>query len=112
MKDIKYITIHGPATCYKAIIFRLGDHPLEQKAGYGSPRYIGMIILDPDYRKVLIDDKGGYPPWALQIVNLDPNNWVLSLGWETVLKKFDEIPDGGNIEVTPESVKITDKWHF
>jgi len=112
MKDIKYITIHGPATCYKAIIFRLGDHPLEHKAGYGSPQYIGMWIINPDFRRVLIDDKDGYPPWALRKVGLDSDAYVLRKGWEAVLKRFDEIPDGGNIEVTPVKVEITDEWRF
>jgi len=112
VKDIKYITIHGPATCYKAIIFRLGDHPLEQKAGYGGPRYVGMIILEPDYRRVLIDDKDGYPPWAFHKVGLDPDDYVLLNGWKTVLKAFDAISDGGNLEVTRDMVEITDKWHF
>jgi len=112
LKDIKYITIHGPATCYKAIIFRLGDHPLEQKAGYGSPQYVGMLILQPDFRRVLIDDVHGYPPYAIREADLDPDDYVLRLGWEAVMRRFNDIPDGGNIEVTPASVKITDKWHF
>jgi len=112
LKDIKYITIHGPATCYKAIIFRLGDHPLEHKAGYGSPHYIGMIIIDPDFRKVIIDTDSGYPPYALRKVGLNPHDYVLYNGWATILGDFDDIPDGGNIEVAPTEVKITDKWHF
>jgi len=112
LKDIKYITIHGPGTCYKAIIFRLGDHPLEQKAGYGTPRYIGMIILEPDFRRVVIDDEHGYPPYALRKVGLSIDDYVLYYGWETILKRFDEIPDGGNVEITPDGVEIMDKWHF
>jgi len=112
VKDIKYITIHGPATCYKAIIFRLGDHLLEQKAGYGSPQYIGMWIIDPDLRRVLIDDQKGYPPYAIRKAGLSPDCYVLHHGWAAVLEWFDEIPDGGNVEVTPTTVKITDKWHF
>jgi len=112
LKDIKYITIHGPGTCYKTIIFRLGDNLLEYKAGYGNPDYVGMIILEPDLRRVLIDIEGGYPPYAFRKAGLSIDCYVLLKGWETILKRFDEIPDGGNIEVTPASVKITDKWHF
>jgi len=112
LKDIKYITIHGPGTCYKAIIFRLGDHPLEREAGYGLFRYIGMIILEPDVRRLIIDDESGYPPYALRKAGLNPDDYVLLNGWKTVLQRFGAIPKDGNIEVTPESVKITDKWHF
>jgi len=112
LKDIKYITIHGPATCYKAVIFKLGDHPLEQKAGYTECRYIGMIIIDPDYRKVLIDDVYGDPSYAIREAGLDPEDYVLRLGWWTVLHSFDKIPNGGNIEIRSVFAEITDEWHF
>jgi len=112
LKDIKYITIHGPATCYKAIIFRLGGHPLEREAGYTECRYVGMIILEPDLRRVIIDDEHGYPTWAIRKAGLDPSDPVLQLGWAAVLRNFDSIPDGGNVEVSRHEVKITDKWHF
>jgi len=112
MRDIKHITIHGPLTCYKCVIFRLGDNPVEQSAGYGGPHYVGMIILEPDFRVVLVDSEHGYPPYALYRVRLSECDYVLEKGWETVLKRFDEIPDGGNIEVTRRKVKIEDKWRF
>jgi len=112
VRDIKHITIHGRGTCYKCVIFRLGDNPVEQSAGYGHPHYIGMIILQPDFRVVLIDDKFGYPPWALHRVGLRECDYVLEKGWEMVLRHFDEIPDGGNIEVTKRSTRIEYKWRF
>jgi len=112
MRDIKHITIHGPGTCYKCVIFKLGDNPVEQSAGYGGPHYVGMIILEPDVRRVLIDREDGYPPWAFYRACLDDSDYVLRRGWGAVLRHFDEIPDGGNIEVTRRKVKITDKWRF
>ena len=106
------ITIHGPGTCYKCVIFKLGDNPVEQSAGYRGPRYVGMIILEPDCRRVIIDREHGYPRWALQKAGLNPDDYVLLYGWETVLWRFDEIPDGGNIEVSPSEARIEDKWRF
>jgi len=113
MRDLKYVTIHGPATCYKAVIFRMGDHELERKSGFGGPHYAGMIILDPWLWRVVQDDVHGYAPWALRKAGLDAGCPVLLAGWETVMRRFDEIPDGGNLEVCKDGeVRIEGKWHF
>ena len=113
MRDLKYITINGPATHYKAVIFRFGDAELEKKSGFRGEHYVGMILLDPWMWRVLQDDVEGYAPWALRQAGLDAGCPVLLKGWGTVMRCFDEIPDGGNVEVSESGeVTIEDKWLF
>lgn len=102
MKDIKWISIHGDGKSYKACIFKLQNNEVLAKAGFGrtqdeTDNYRCMILWGPE-SYLIIDSRYGMPYWALSKHGLkDP---ILIAAWETVLRRFDEIPDKGNIEVT------------
>jgi hypothetical protein len=100
----KWLTIHGIATSYKVSAFKLTAENLEllQRAGFGTKppfhTYIGVIVWGPRSR-LIIDNPCGHAGDAISKAGLD-DCCVLEAGVDKILRSFDELENGNNIEVS------------
>jgi hypothetical protein len=99
----KWLTIHGLATSYKVSAFKFTAEGSEilQRSGFGTKppfhTYIGIMVWGPRTR-FIIDDSHGYAKDAIAKAGLD-DCCVLEEGVSKILRSFDELENGNNIEV-------------
>lgn len=117
--DPKWVVIHGAGTIYRLSIFKFGgaDHEFLHRAGFGKDRrdYIGAVIWTN--RPKFVYGLPGSPAFdALDKAGIQRigkhHCGVLEIGIETILKKFDEIPDGATIRVEPNIAARTLKEFY
>ena len=110
----KWLTIHGLGTSYRVSAFKFSseDSEILQRSGFGTKPpfndYIGILVWRPRTR-IIIDNPQGDARDAISKAGFpggDGECCVLEEGIGKILRSFDELENGNNIEVSGDPSKV------